>query len=73
MKQIIKSVNGYEYFAHDKGIYSFYKRDEKGYITIECSKEQLSNGDIEFMTENGMTLGKERIKKTQRKFEINKY
>jgi hypothetical protein len=62
------SFNGYTCFCHSHGIYSFKKKDNGGYWEIECTEEQLSNGDIEFMTENGITLSAERKRNEVRKY-----
>jgi hypothetical protein len=67
----IKDVNGYSCYWIEKGIYSFSKKTPKGptrYSTIECEEEQLTNGDIEFMTLNGLTLSDARKKAYQKKF-----
>ena len=62
------SFNGYTCYYHHNGIYSFQKKVDKGYSQIECTEEQLTNGDIEFMTLHGWTLSSER-----RRNEIRKY
>jgi uncharacterized protein len=36
------------------------------FMVIECTDEQLHNGDLEFMTEHGMTISKERKKAYQK-------
>lgn len=59
------SFNGYKWVGHDKGIHSFSKKEGSKNAIIQCDEKQLKNGDIEFMTENGITLGKERLKKVQ--------
>lgn len=61
------SFNGYTCFAHSHGIYSFKKKDTGGYWEIECTEEQLINGDIEFMTLHGLTLSPERRRNEIRK------
>ena len=66
-----KKINGYEWFDFDRGIHSFQKKTEKGWLLIECSEEQLHDGDIEFMTLHGWTLSKERKRKIIKKFELN--
>ena len=64
-------VNGYRRFLTLDGIHYFERREPDGrFARIECEEEQLHNGDIEFMTENGITISPERknkyIKKRQR-------
>jgi len=57
-KSILKrvNINGYKWIYFEKGLYAFQRYDQgKGYSLIRCSEEQLFNGDIEFMTENGWT------------------
>ena len=59
--------NGYKWFYHYKGVHSFQKRTSDGYkwMLIECTEEQLYNGDIEFMTEHGLTISEEMKRKTK--------
>lgn len=52
--------NGYKCYYFEKGIYSFQKQVGKNYSGIECTEEQLTNGDIEFMTTHGWTISNER-------------
>ena len=61
-KYIGMEVNGFKWFSHYKGVHSFQKRCENGYVMVECTEEQLYNGDIDFMTKNGWTLGKQKRK-----------
>jgi hypothetical protein len=63
------TVNGYSLYLKSKGLNHFQKKEDKGWAEIVCTDEQLKNGDIGFMTEHGLTLGKERIKKHQKKHE----
>ena len=53
-------VNGYEWYYCNKGIHYFRRKIETGYLMIECSCNQLENGDIEFMTEHEITLSQQR-------------
>ena len=63
-------VNGYSRFMTCGGLNYFSKKEEKGYSQIVCTDEQLTNKDIEYMTENGMTLSKEMIAKIKRKNQV---
>ena len=67
-------VNGYKWISHYKGVHSFQRKSEDGYrwCLIQCTQEQLKNGDIEFMTEYGWTLSKERIRQTHRNYDNNR-
>ena len=56
MQYLGKEVNGYKCFYFSKGIAHFKKQDGKGYWVIKCTEAQLHNGDIEFMTEHGLTI-----------------
>jgi hypothetical protein len=65
-----KTVNGYTHFHSEKGIHSYTKHEEgKGFILVECTDDQLHNGDIEFLTTHGMTISKEMKKKFQKNWE----
>ena len=56
-KYIDLEFNGYRWFSHFKGVHSFQKKLNDGrWGKIECSEEQLNNGDIQFMAEHEMTL-----------------
>lgn len=58
------TVNGYQRYLIMDGIHYFQRREPDGrFARIMCEEEQLKNGDIEFMTENGLTLSEERKKK----------
>lgn len=62
-KLVVMRFSGFRWAFFEKGIYTFTKESstQKGKtVVVECSEEQLSNGDIEFMCENGLTLGDER-------------
>ena len=48
-----------------------YVDDGKYYTSISCSLEQLENGDLEYMVQQGLTLSEESIKKIQRKYRLN--
>ena len=58
-KYIKLTFNGYSWCMFNKGIHTFSKKVAGGYASVECSEEQLTNGDIEFMTENGITIDHE--------------
>jgi hypothetical protein len=59
-------VNGYRWAYFEKGVHAFQKAEGKGWSLIECSEEQLHNEDIEFMTENGLTLNQKMKKAVQK-------
>jgi len=48
-----------------------YVDDGKYYTSISCSLEQLENGDLEYMVQQGLTLSEESIKKIQRKYRLS--
>lgn len=56
------NIDGWQCIAFDTGIYTFQKLINKRWYGIECTKEQLENGDFEYMTKHGYTLSKERIR-----------
>ncbi len=58
--------NGYKWAFHSKGIHTFTKKEGAVWTVIECSEEQLYNGDIQFLTEHGLTIGKELKKSLQK-------
>jgi len=70
-KYIGMEFNGYRWFNHYKGVHSFQKRTNDGYrwMLVECTEEQLYNGDIEFMTKHGWTLSKERKRETNKLYD----
>jgi len=55
-------VNGYRWTYFDKGVLVFHKtlEGQYPYSVIECEERQVYNGDLEFMTQHGMTITKER-------------
>ncbi len=57
-KYINLDINGYKWFSHSNNIHSFYKKVDNGFYTIECSEEQIENGDLWFMTKHNLTLSK---------------
>ncbi len=62
--------NGYEWAYHDRGVHTFQKPMFGRCKVVECSEEQLQNGDIEFMTQHEWTLSKcqqTKIKRTYTK------
>ena len=70
-KYIGMVFNGYKWFSHYKGVHRFQKRtnDRYRWMLIECTEEQLYNGDIEFMAENGWTLSKERKREANKSYD----
>lgn len=61
--------NGYKYYNFEYGVVFFQKKEENGkYAVIACSEKQLTNGDIEFMSEHNFTLNDTEIKKIQNKY-----
>ena len=61
-------INGYSRYDIDCNIHSFRKQDGERFAVIECTTEQLKNGDIEFMIERGLTLSASRIRAEKRKY-----
>jgi len=55
-------INGYSWLFKDKEIHTFSKPSGKGYNVIECKTEQLTNGDIQFMTKHNISLIKKQSK-----------
>ena len=57
-------INGYKcfYANENKGLYEFSKETKSGYLHIKCTEEQLTNGDIEFMTQHDLTYAHQTIK-----------
>jgi hypothetical protein len=53
--QDLPSYNGYKWIGFDKGKHLFQKKEGKGYSVIEALESDLTNGNIEFMTEHGLT------------------
>ena len=66
-----KTPTGYQLAYVDDGVVTYSKKDGKYYTSISCSLEQLENGDLEYMTEHGLTLSEESIKKIQRKYRLS--
>ena len=62
------NIDGYQWAFTTKGIYTFHRKEAKGYSVIQCEEAQLSNGDLEFMIEHGMTLSPDRIRKAQKNY-----
>jgi hypothetical protein len=62
------NIDGYQWAFTTKGIHSFHRKEPQGYSVIECEEAQLSNGDLEFMIEHGMTLSPDRIRKAQKNY-----
>ena len=63
-------INGYQWISQHKGVHTFSKRAEDGirYAVIYCETEQLTNGDIEFMTAHDLTISEERKRKAYKSF-----
>ncbi len=64
-------VNGFELYYKHKGIAYFMKKENGKYAKIRCTFEQLENGDIEFMTEHGLTLSDKAVREHKRKFKTD--
>ncbi len=62
------TINGYSRFNIESGIHSFMKKQGESYSVIECTTEQLNNGDIQFMTEHGLTLSASRKRAEKKKY-----
>lgn len=67
-KYVGMNFSGFEWAYFDKGIHTFSKKIASGYVKIECSEEQLTNGDIEFMAESNITIGVELKRKIQNRW-----
>jgi len=64
-------INEYHWFSHYRGVHAFQKQQSDGkFCEIECTEEQLHNGDIEFMTLHGLTISKDRKRRTEQKYLI---
>ena len=61
-------VNEYRWIYSNKGIHTFSKKIGKAHSKIDCTEEQLFNGDIELMTKHGISLNPDKIKKEQEGF-----
>lgn len=49
--------SGFMWFGLIDGFHHFSKEVERGkWLEIRCREEQLTNGDIDFMAEHGLTL-----------------
>lgn len=53
--QNLPSYSGYKWVGFDKGKHIFQKKEAKGYSVIEALESDLTNGNIEFMAEHGLT------------------
>jgi len=53
--QDLPSYSGYKWVGFDKGKHIFQKKEAKGYSVIEALESDLTNGNIEFMAEHGLT------------------
>ena len=68
-------LHGYSFSYFEDGLYTFSKKEDdynnSNYgksISIVVSQEQLFNGDIDFMTQNDMSLDSNRQRKEKQKF-----
>jgi hypothetical protein len=52
------NYNGYTWSGYWSKRHHFTKREGAGYLHIQCTEEQLTNGDIEFMCEHGLSYEK---------------
>ena len=56
-------IKNYIWNSFNEGIYTFVRIDDKyKWFPIECSEQDIENGNLEVMIDNGYTLSKERIK-----------
>lgn len=68
-KYLGMEINGFKWIHHYKGVHSFQKEVEPNlFCLVECSEDQLTNGDIQIMTEKGLTLSSERKRKIRSKY-----
>jgi len=65
------TINGFVWFFHEKGVHSFQKKIDDGHKWewIQCTEEQMHNGDIELMTQHGLTLSQHKIKQAHKQYE----
>ena len=63
-----KDLNGFNWWGFIEGVHYFSKQEDVGFAEICCSEEQLDNGDIEFMCENGLTLSDERRRRIEKEY-----
>lgn len=68
-KLVGRIINGYQWFCYHKGIYAFQKKTVNRYLIVECDENQLINGDIEYMTQHGLTIGKKLKNSIVKKYE----
>jgi hypothetical protein len=62
-KSHYKSIthNGYQWGGYDGNDMHFFTKEVKegyrvvGYLELKCSEEDLTNGNFEFMADNGLT------------------
>jgi hypothetical protein len=66
------TYNGYTWSYSYKGIHTFTKKENGKFAIIQCEEKQLTNGDIEFMTEHGLTLDPKIVKKIHLRFDKSK-
>ena len=60
--------NDFKWIHWETGIHFFQREESKLYKYNHSTEEQLTIGDIEFMTLNGWTLSQEMRRKTTSKF-----
>jgi len=69
-KDLLKSIKpfGFTWVCFDSGIHYFQKKEANGFYQLACTEKQVINGDLEYMAENGLTLGPKNIKKVQKAY-----
>jgi len=50
-----KNLNDFTWGYCDKGLHVFSKRSNKGYEVIKAKDEDLTNGNIEYFTQHGIS------------------
>ena len=58
MKATLKGtqVNGFRWAYKNGSLHAFTKQNEAGqWILILCNDEDITNGNLQFMTQNGLT------------------
>lgn len=63
-----KNLNGFRWWGFIDGIHNFSNKEVDGWINIECTDDNIENGDIEFMCEKGLTLSSKSVEKIQKKY-----
>lgn len=51
------NYSGFKWYAFSNGLHHFSRPhpESNEFTTIQCTEEMLTNGDIEYMVENGLT------------------